>query len=160
MPSKVFLPSPYLSTPATITPRLGYLDGLWAVAALSVVLSHSWSEVWTPGSPATPGWTWLFTQGHIAVDLFIVLSGFSLMLPVVRGDGRLRGGAWGFFKKRARRIVPPYYFAMAFSLLLIFTLVGHPTGTHWDISLPVTWHSVLIHILLLQNFFPHVIYKN
>lgn len=74
------------------------------------------------------------------------------MLPVVRGDGNLRGGALSFFKKRARRILPPYYSALILSLMLVFTLVGRPTGTHWDISLPVTFRDVIFHVLLLQDF--------
>jgi len=33
------------------------------------------------------------TQGHFSVVFFIVLSGFSIVLPVARpGDGKLNGG--------------------------------------------------------------------
>lgn len=147
---------PALEPPA---PRLEFLDGLRALAALYVVLNHSSYEVWPLGLPTAPAWTHILYYGHTAVDLFIVISGFSLMLPIVRGRGSLRGGAFNFFKKRARRIVPPYYFALIFSLMLIVTLVGRPTGTHWDISLPVTFRDVIYHILLLQDFLPQDLYK-
>lgn len=139
--------------------HLGYLDGLRACAAIFVVLHHSWLEVWPGTGPASPVWTRWLGLGHAAVDLFIVLSGFCLMLPVVRSEGILRGGALLFFKKRARRILPPYYFAMAFSLLLIWTVVGKTTGTHWDISLPVTAHTIFVHLLLLQDFSERHIFK-
>lgn len=146
------------SLPRTPPIHLGYLDGLRAFAAILVIFHHGWLTIWSQSGLGSPLWThWLFF-GHIAVDLFIVLSGFCLMLPVVRGGGILRGGTLLFFKKRARRILPPYYFAMAFSLVLIFSLIGKPTGTHWDISLPVTPHSILIHLLLLQDFSSREIY--
>ena len=157
-PSQVQAPS---SAPSQETGRLhlGYLDGLRACAAIFVVLHHSWLEVWPGTGPASPVWTRWLTLGHAAVDLFIVLSGFCLMLPVVRSGGILRGGALLFFTKRARRILPPYYFAVAFSLLLIWTIIGKPTNTHWDISLPVTGRTLASHLLLLQNFTPSGVYK-
>ncbi|HEX6797348.1 MAG TPA: acyltransferase, partial [Ktedonobacterales bacterium] len=89
-----------------------------------------------------------------AVSAFIAISGFSLMLPVARGDGRLPGGAWTFFKRRARRILPPYYFAIAFSLILIWLWLGHPSGTSWDASIPVSKTTLVVHALLLNDFWP------
>lgn len=132
--------------------RLEYLDGLRAIAAIFVVMHHNLYEIWPLADTTAPYWTRVLTYGHISVDIFIALSGFCLMLPVAGGTGDLRGGALLFFKKRARRILPPYYAAVAVSLLLVFTVIGKVTGTHWDHSLPVTKHSILIHALLLQNF--------
>lgn len=137
--------------------RLDYLDGMRALAALFVVLHHSWLQIWRPGEGRMPtGLTlrltsWLF-YGHFAVTVFLVISGFCLMIPVVRSGGVLSGGWRRFAFRRTRRIVPPYLASLAFSLVLIWAYVGHKTGTHWDISLPVTVHSVLAHIFLLQNF--------
>ena len=59
----------------------------------------------------------------------------------------------GFIKRRAWRILPPYYCAILFSLVLICLLVGQPTGTHWDNALPVTVHTVVTHFLLIQDCF-------
>ena len=142
--------------PEEIVPRrhLDYLDGLRALAAVYVLLGHALLQVnfshQRPGVFAR-GFLSIFLFGHEAVDLFIVLSGFCLMLPVARGDGALRGGAWNFFQRRAWRIVPPYYAAMTLSLLLIWSCIGQKTGTHWDISIPVTGRSILTHLLLLQD---------
>ncbi|HLK59711.1 MAG TPA: acyltransferase [Chthonomonadaceae bacterium] len=132
-----------------------YLDGVRALAALYVVADHARIHLVLPS-----GWTsrltfWL-QFGHFAVDVFIVLSGFCLMLPVARGDGTLRGGMKGFLARRARRILPPYYAAVALSLLLIWTLIGTPTGTHWDVSLPVSGRDILAHLLLVQDALPLV----
>lgn len=136
-------------------PRLGFVDSLRALAALYVVASHMVTEVWQYNNPpaglpsllAVP-----FSYGHYAVSVFIVLSGFSLMLPVARNGNRLPWGAWGFYWRRARRILPPYYLAMALSLLLIWLAIGQKTGTHWDVSLPITGRAILLHLLLIHNF--------
>ena len=139
--------------------HLGFLDGTRALAALYVVLHHGWYTIWPAAMASSPLWTHFLGFGHVAVNVFIVLSGFSLMLPVVRGNGSLPGGTFAFFRRRAQRILPPYYFAMGFSLLLIWTLIGKPSGTHWDISLPVTAYTIAIHLLLLQDFFEQHIHK-
>ncbi|RYG91671.1 MAG: acyltransferase, partial [Alphaproteobacteria bacterium] len=141
--------------PDTSQDHLKYLDGLRALAALYVVLYHASLQVAPFTHSATVDvFLRLFTLGHYAVGLFIVLSGFCLALPIVRGDGTIRGGAWNFFQRRARRILPSYYLAVAFSLLVIFLFsINHKTGTHWDISVPVTLSSLLTHLFLLQDAF-------
>lgn len=133
--------------------HLLFLDGLRALAALFVVMHHSWLEIWPSAYPpaAVRKWTGWLIFGHYAVALFIVLSGFSLMLSVVRNNGVLRGGMKTFFLKRARRILPPYYFALGISLLLCLTLIGKPTGTHWDASVGFGKRDVLHHLLLMQD---------
>lgn len=138
--------------------RLVFVDGLRALAALYVVVHHAWLQIWPvdygrfPSGALAVLTNWM-GFGHFAVSVFIVLSGFSLMLPVVRDGWKLRGGAVGFMLRRARRILPPYYFAVIFSLLLIALLVGQKTGTHWDISLPVTPETLKAHLLLQQDLY-------
>lgn len=72
----------------------------------------------------------LFQYGHSAVATFIVLSGFSLMLPIARSsEETLKGGMLGYLKRRSLRILPPYYVALGLSLLLIALVPGlHKTG--------------------------------
>ena len=145
---------------ATPAPRLhlAYLDGLRALAALYVVLHHAFRYAFGSVPPAqmTPAqerFAFLFTGSDEAVVLFIVLSGFCLMLPVVRGGGTLRGGALHFFGKRARRILPPYYFALGISLLLICLLIGTKTGTAWDDCTDITASTLVAHLLLMHDLF-------
>ncbi len=130
--------------------RLEFVDGLRALAALFVVLSHAWITI--PTRRDGPGTGWL-NQGHLSVVLFIVLSGFCLALPMSQPNlfGVLRGGVLEFYKRRARRILPPYYYALALSLALVYTLIGRRTGTHWDLALPVSWQAILAHILMVQD---------
>lgn len=135
--------------------RLPQLDGLRGLAALYVVLHHAWLTVWPTDAgrlgPGAPFGTGVLAYGHFAVAVFIVLSGFCLGLPVAERGWKLPGGARAFFRRRARRILPPYYAAVAFSLLLVGTRLGDETGTHWDLSVPVDASGVLAALLLLQN---------
>ena len=131
--------------------HLEYLDGVRGLAALYVVAFHI-RVYYLDTSPAVLRLTSPLGFGSHAVAVFIVLSGFCLMLPVVRSsDGSLRGGAKRFFLGRARRILPTYYFAVAFTLLLIALFIGHKTGSPWDDSVPVTKAGLLSHLLLLQD---------
>ena len=145
-----------VAEPRAVRVHLGWLDSLRALAALYVVMSHVIVMVNRDIShyrglillTAGP-----FRYGQAAVGLFIVLSGFSLMIPVTRSGGVLRGGAWKFFGRRAKRILPPYYGAVGLSLLLIYFAIGHKTGSLWDICIPVTKTDILTHVLLLQDIF-------
>jgi peptidoglycan/LPS O-acetylase OafA/YrhL len=138
--------------------RLDHVDGMRAVAALVVYFNHAYAQTWCAFydrfPPAPFGFLsyWL-AIGHLAVSVFIVISGFCLYLPLIRSQGLLRGGVLSFFKRRARRILPPYYAALALSLLLIATVIGEDSGSLWDVSARVRASDVASHVLLLQNVF-------
>ncbi|MGV9561115.1 acyltransferase family protein [Streptomyces sp. NPDC003480] len=110
------------------------LDGLRGLAALYVVLFHC-RLLSFPGFPHDSGPAWLgwMMYGRIAVVFFLVLSGFSLALSPARNGWRL-GGAARFLRRRAWRILPPYWAALAFSLLIAYFVVpashfGPPNGS-------------------------------
>jgi len=42
---------------------------------------------------------------------------------------------------------------MLVSLILIWLFVGQKTGTHWDISIPVNFKSVVLHTFLIHDIF-------
>jgi len=138
--------------------RLDFIEGMRAVAALVVVVNHGYAQAWCDfydqyPPPAFSFLTYTLAIGHLAVSVFIVISGFCLTLPVARGDGTLPGGVWTFFKRRARRILPPYYAALALSLLLIATVIGKPTRTLWDVAIEIRPTDVISHVGLFQHFF-------
>jgi peptidoglycan/LPS O-acetylase OafA/YrhL len=140
-------------------PHLRHVEGMRALAALTVFVNHAYAQVWEgpadrgdPSAALAP-LSYSLVAGHLAVTVFIVVSGFCLTLPVARGDDRLRGGAAEFFKRRAVRILPPYYAAVALSLLLIWTIIGEPTGTLWDVPIRVSATTIVAHLLLLQDLF-------
>jgi peptidoglycan/LPS O-acetylase OafA/YrhL len=145
--------------------RLSFLDSLRALAALFVVMHHAIINYYDHvGKNFTKLTDFdlhgvkllvvrIFFQGHWSVDLFIVLSGFSLMLSVLKSDYQLKGGLLLFFKRRIIRIIPTYYAAIVLSLILIATLIGDRTQTHWDMSIPIDNIDVITHFLLISDFF-------
>jgi peptidoglycan/LPS O-acetylase OafA/YrhL len=88
--------------------HIRYLGGLRGSAALFVVLHHAWLQTWPKviDPKAVPhGYVAVFTGwlafGHLAVTVFIAISEFCLMLPVLRGSGEPRDGAVDLFARRA-----------------------------------------------------------
>ena len=88
---------------------------------------------------------WLI-YGHFAVVVFIVLSGFSLAMAPARRGWQL-GSVREFARRRAWRILPPYWAALAFSLAVAWWLVAQP-GTGEP-----TAKSVVVYGLLVQDVF-------
>ncbi|GAA3575473.1 hypothetical protein GCM10022419_065770 [Nonomuraea rosea] len=127
--------------------RLAGLDGLRGLAALFVVLHHCWLLSF-PGFPVNgaPAWTGWLLYGHFAVVVFIVLSGFSLAVSPARNGWRL-GSTRTFAVRRAWRILPPYWAALLFSLVIAWTVIPQPGQ-----GVP-TGQSVLFYGLLLQDVF-------
>jgi peptidoglycan/LPS O-acetylase OafA/YrhL len=79
------------------------IDGLRAIAILSVVLYHA-------------GLSWL-TGGFTGVDIFFVISGYLIGGHIY---AELRAGAFSyreFYRRRAKRILPAFFAVLAFTLL-------------------------------------------
>jgi len=137
--------------------RLEYLDGLRGLAALYVVMYHASDPTWAGGTlpHRLAACLRLLVYGHFAVAVFIVLSGYCLMLPVARAaDRQLRGGAGEYLRRRARRILPPYYAALLVTLLLMKLVpqLHMHSGNYWDGALPAFRTDVLLsHLFLVHN---------
>ena len=121
------------------------LDGVRGLAALFVVVNHVFLRAF-PGYPVdkAPFWAAWFIYGRFAVVVFIVLSGFSLALSPARHGWRLDGVS-RFARRRAWRILPPYWAALVFSLAVAWLLV-RPPGQ----GVPGS-SSVVVNGLLVQN---------
>jgi peptidoglycan/LPS O-acetylase OafA/YrhL len=81
--------------------------------------------------------------GYVGVNLFLVLSGFCLYWPLVRPGRKQEPTLAQFAKRRAFRILPPYYFACMFAAAIALIL---------NQEQPVfvgKW--VLVHALLLHT---------
>jgi peptidoglycan/LPS O-acetylase OafA/YrhL len=137
--------------------RLHFLDGLRGLASLYVLLFHEVTIKLDGHGELSPGMRWLSAllgEGHFAVVFFIVLSGFSLMLPVARsGTGELVGGFGRYIYRRARRILPPYYAALAISLALIvaFNTLGQRFVKGPTLDAALQPGSVISHLFLFHN---------
>jgi peptidoglycan/LPS O-acetylase OafA/YrhL len=138
--------------------RLHYIDGLRAFAALWVILFHGWQpDTLLARTPILGLILRFLTQGQLPVLIFLVLSGFCLYYPLVLKNPiqpQMAISYGAFIIRRARRILPPFYTAMAVCLLAVAVLPRmNRAGTHegWGDALPVTGRSVLTHLLLIHN---------
>ena len=156
-----------LRDPSLRRPRLEFLDGIRGLCALYVVFAHA--RLFTgygvdaeTYSPVFAAFGYVISFGNYAVTIFIVLSGFCLAIPVVLTPTHtLKGGFRAYISRRARRILPPYYAALAFFLALIalVPLLQTPQGTAWDSKIPVTWDVLVSHLLLVHNVYPGWMFK-
>lgn len=81
------------SAPATEPARFAGLDGLRAIAVITVIVFHL-----VPG--ALPG-------GYLGVDIFFVISGFLITALLVREHGKYgKIRLVDFWRRRARRLLP------------------------------------------------------
>jgi len=126
-------------------PQVLGLDGLRGLAALYVVLFHCWLYTF-PGYPdsSAPPWLKGLMFGRLAVVFFLVLSGFSLAISPARHGWR-SGGVARFLRRRAWRILPPYWAALAMSLLISSFVVP---ASHFG---PPTGESILVYGLVAQD---------
>ena len=136
--------------------HFGWLNAIRGAAALYVVCHHAVMQVTIVGDHANDLFyrilQLLTIYGHYAVDIFIVLSGYCLMLPVIARQEF--GNIWIFFARRTIRIVLPYYAALIISFLLIYFFLGKQDGSHWaKTSLPVSFDSIIKHIFLVHQWF-------
>lgn len=137
--------------------RLAYLDGLRALAASYVVGFHA--VIGFYGNELSGPWRLMrraFAFGHEAVAVFIVLSGYCLMLPVIKRS-ELRLDLGDFLRRRAFRILPPYYATLGLTLALLALVpsLREKSGTTWDDSLPgLDAGAIASHVLVVHNWFP------
>ena len=151
-----------LPAAASARVRLHYLDGIRGLAALYVTLAHLVGFVVIHNDFAISPLMAAMLHGKSAVAVFIVLSGYSLMLPLSTApDGKLRGGLRQFLARRARRILPPYYAALGLTMLFsaLWKLAAAPHGADWNWIPDGTYsgHNITLHLLLLHNFSPRFI---
>ena len=109
-------------------PRFELLDGLRAIAALSVVAFHA-----IVYARYFPGWQGAYVrQLSSGVTIFFLLSGFLLYRPFVaaRVTGRARVRLRDYTRRRLLRIVPAYWLALTV-LALWPGLPGDPFGSDW-----------------------------
>ncbi len=132
-----------------IRPRVGsnqiiQLDGLRGVAALLVMLEHTWAPF--AGAGATGVW------------LFFILSGYLLALPFVKKPGRAidRHYVGPYMMRRIGRILPMYFF-----VIIIIYGFGHETplmvehllflaanGHFWTIPQELSFYLLLPFIMV------------
>lgn len=129
------------------------IDGLRAVAALSVVVHHIFQQFFSSQTGSSADL--LLWIGWWGVTLFFVLSGFCIHYPnaVARAAGAVDLDVNRFARKRFFRIFPAYAAAMVASIA-----VGMAVQTNL-IGKPVGVDDVLTHMLFIHNFWPDHLYS-
>ena len=149
-----------MDVPPTHLPnRLRGIDALRGAAALGVVFYHAVEQ----GQKVLPNnlfqhpirvVQFASSFGYIGVFLFFVISGFCIHLQWARAKAaglkpEIRFGA--FWKRRIRRLYPPYIITLLLFLLLAASTVGINL-THFFV------YDLGMHLLMLHNLDPHTCY--
>jgi peptidoglycan/LPS O-acetylase OafA/YrhL len=149
-----------MSAPPTHLPsRLRGIDALRGAAALGVVFYHAVEQ----GDKALPNNLFQYPArvvqfassfGYIGVFLFFVISGFCIHLQWARAKAAdvepdIRFGT--FWKRRIRRLYPPYIITLLLFLLLTASTVGIDVTRFFIYDLGM-------HVLMLHNLDPHTCY--
>jgi len=100
-----------------------------------------------------------FSLGHLAVAAFIVISGFCLELSLFANEVGILRSVSRFYKRRAQRILPPYYACLAISIYVALTITVYQVGFPFSQYLPVDQTRILTHVFLIHNFSPDWMYK-
>ncbi|MEP6913509.1 MAG: acyltransferase, partial [bacterium] len=140
--------------------RLQSIDALRGAAALGVVLYHAVFQ--TPSAVPNNLFRWPVkllqfgsSFGYIGVFLFFVISGFCIHLQWAksRANGQSPSIKFGsFWRRRIRRLYPPYLIAFALFLLMAALSVGINVTRFFV-------YDVVMHLLMLHNFDPKVCYS-
>jgi peptidoglycan/LPS O-acetylase OafA/YrhL len=109
------------------------INGLRAIAVIAVLLFH-FNPAWLPG-------------GFAGVDIFFVISGYLITGIILRSLERGQFSLLGFYKSRARRIVP----ALA-ALCFVLLLLG------WFYLLPLEYSELGKHIAGSLGFVSNFVY--
>ena len=141
-------------SPGISRQRIEWILDLRGALALYVVLHHAVLNIAAPGAPGPSWWVIdaVFGWGHMRVDVFFVLSAFCLALPMF--DLTRNPGYRAFMLRRCARLLPAYYVAVVISYGLALGLLRDKTGTHWDVSVPVTGTGFATHLLLIHQWWP------
>jgi peptidoglycan/LPS O-acetylase OafA/YrhL len=123
--------------------RLDFVDGLRGFAVGLVLLRHYYMDVYAWGLPR---WSDVLGLGYLGVHLFLMLSGFCISWPYV-GRSHKPFVAGEFVFRRATRILPAYYGALAIAL----ALEGSAYAPR-ELAFQVITHLTMVH-----NLFPSTV---
>jgi peptidoglycan/LPS O-acetylase OafA/YrhL len=140
--------------------RLQSIDALRGIAALGVVLYHAVMQ--TAGAVPNNFFRWpvkllqfVSSFGYIGVFLFFVISGFCIHLQWAKSRATQQPQAvqfGSFWRRRIRRLYPPYVIAFALFMLMAALTTGINV-THFFV------YDLVMHLLMLHNLDPNTCYS-
>ena len=141
--------------PSAVPIEFPILNAARAFAALWVLTAH----VTLIGAKPV----FILSQGYLAVECFIFISGFLMMLLLCRERSLNLSSALRFYVRRFFRIAPSFYFAIALYVIFrgfyieslarcsdVFGSVSAIPG----LGAEVGWRSVLWNLLFVHGFWP------
>lgn len=142
--------------------RLPFIDGLRGLAMLMVLACHCWIhtggiQVLVPIGRGRIDLAAPFHYGYLGVHLFLLLSGFCLTYPLVRhGMPGMRLELGRFARRRACRILPPYYVALAgfLALRVLDSRVHAAQAGVGALHERLTAGNFIAHVLMFHNLVP------
>ncbi|HMJ33602.1 MAG TPA: acyltransferase [Baekduia sp.] len=135
----------------TPRPRFDALDGLRGLAALGVLVLHVWMFSYGDlHKPPKEFLDFLIGELRLGVQLFFVLSGFLIYRPFVAAalDGNAGPRLRRYVIRRAARILPAYWAALAGSFLLL---------RHLDHPMQIDVAQLPVFLLFAENQFDETI---
>lgn len=128
------------------------LNGIRALAALSVLIAHIYEYQWRFGLAFAPGIGRLTLNGINSVIMFFVLSGFLityLLLSEIQKTGTVN--VRNFYVRRILRIWPVYYVTIFVGLVVVPLIVQASgfTGFYWGVTNPGI--QSLLYVMILPN---------
>ena len=129
--------------------RIPELDGLRVIMIFVVSWYHIWQQSWLHPMVGSVSLDFLVRSGYVWVDGTILLSAFLLFLPWVRAkeEGTALPDPGDFYYRRARRILPAYYFI----ILLTFFAIALPWRLYY--SAPYMVKDLATHFTFTFTFF-------
>lgn len=141
-------------------PRHEVLDAARAGAALWVLMAHI---TLVGGMFVT-----FVSQGGLAVDCFIFISGFLMMTLLYRDAPMTRSTIGSFYIRRFFRLAPAFYVALVLytGAREFYVSEAHRVSVHFGhgdavpgLGDDVQWPSVMLNVLFLHGIWPQEAYK-
>jgi peptidoglycan/LPS O-acetylase OafA/YrhL len=135
------------------------VDALRGIAVLMVLAYHNLSPYVIDQSGKNPVLYWAgfpILLGYSGVHLFLVLSGFCIHLRFARQRPPRRIDFGAFWRRRIRRLYPPYVAALLLSVAVVMATAQALPGPHplpvWYPGWRVFGLDVTAHLFMLQVF--------
>lgn len=134
------------------SPRFPGIDALKGLVCVMIVWHHlafygPMSDVVHPFAPTLMGW--LYDYGRMAVQVFLVVSGFLAAASLAPQGIAAFGSPARLIFRRYWRLVKPYLVALAVSVLV--AALVRPWFAHASVSAAPTLPQLLAHVFLLQD---------
>ena len=129
--------------------RIPELDGLRVLMIFIVSWYHIWQQSWLRPGIGSYSLDYLVRSGYVWVDGTVLLSSFLLFLPYAEAKkkGLPMPDTRDFYYRRARRILPGYYF------IILAVLFGIAIPWHLYTSAPYLVKDVATHLTFTFPFF-------